>query len=304
MLIRKICILGGTGFVGRTLANRLTRDGYELRILTRDRESRRQELILLPTTELVQADVHDPTQLRENFADCDAVINLVGILNERGRDGSGFRKAHVELTQSVIDMCRETGVRRLLQMSALNADAENGPSHYQRTKGEAEKRVLAAESPDLHVTCFRPSVIFGNDDSFFNRFAKLLKIAPVFPLACPKARFAPVYVEDVAEAFTLALTDPDTYGKSYNLCGPHEYTLQQLAEYTAQCAGLRRIIFPLNDFLSRLQAAVFDYVPGKPFSTDNYQSATVDSVCSGSGVFVLILGITPTAVVERWCRAI
>ena len=296
MIIRKICILGGTGFVGRTLANRLTQDQYQLRILTRHRESRRQELILLPTTKLVQADVHDAAQLREQFSDCDAVINLVGILNERGNDGRGFWKAHVELTQKVIDMCREAGVKRLLQMSALNADAENGPSYYQKTKGEAEKRVLAAESYDLHVTCFRPSVIFGDDDSFFNRFAGLLKMTPLlFPLACPRARFAPVYVEDVAEAFALSLNDPDTYGQSYNLCGPHEYTLQQLVEYTAECAGLKRTIIPLSDFLSRMQAAVFNYVPGKPFSTDNYLSAKVDSVCNGAGDLPSF-GIKPTAI--------
>lgn len=295
MLIRKICILGGSGFVGRTLANRLTRDGYKLRVLTRDRESHRQKLILLPTTELVEADVHDPRQLRENFADCDAVINLVGILNERGNDGSGFRKVHVELAQSVIDNCKAVGVQRYLHMSALNADADQGPSHYLKTKGEAERLALAAEGYDLHVTAFRPSVIFGPDDSFFNKFATLLKLTPlVFPLACPKSRFAPVYVEDVAEAFTRSLNDPDTYGQSYDLCGPHEYTLQQLVEYTAQCAGLYRKVLPLTDLLSRMQAAVFNYVPGKPFSTDNYLSTKVDNICQGKGDLESF-GIKPTA---------
>jgi len=296
MLIRKICILGGSGFVGRTIANRLTRDNYRIRIPTRDRESRRHELILLPTTELVQANIHDPAELHEQLDGCDAVINLVGILNERGRDGSGFRRVHVDLVRSVIETCRELGIRRLLHMSALNADAERGSSHYLKTKGEAEAMVLAAESPELHVTCFRPSVIFGREDSFFNRFAGLLKLTPLlFPLACPKARFAPVYVGDVAEAFALSLNDPDTYGRSFNLCGPHEYTLQQLVEYTAEVADLKRKVFPLGDFLSRLQAAVFDFVPGKPFSTDNYLSTRIDSVCNGSGDFGFF-GITPTAV--------
>lgn len=296
MLIRKICILGGSGFVGRTLANRLTSDGYQLRIPTRDRESRRQELILLPTTELVEADIYDPTQLREQLADCDAVINLVGILNESGRDGSGFRRAHVDLTNSVINLCRESGVRRLLHMSALNADAANGPSYYQQTKGEAEQKVLAAESYELHVTCFRPSVIFGREDKFFNRFAGLLKLTPlVFPLACPKSRFAPVYVGDVAEAFALSLNDPDTYGQSYDLCGPHEYTLQELVEYTAECLDMNRKILPLGDLPSRLQAAVFDFVPGKPFSTDNYLSAQVNSICRNGGDLSKF-GIKPSAI--------
>src|SRR5690606_4508306 len=127
------------------------------------------------------------------------------------------------------------------------------------------------------VTSFRPSVIFGPGDSFFNRFARLLKRVPlVFPLACPNARFAPVYVGDVAEAFARALKDPQLYGRRLALCGPREYTLQQLVAYTAECLGLRRLILPLPDFLSRIQAAIFDFVPGKPFSTDNYRSTLVD----------------------------
>lgn len=296
MLIKKICIIGGTGFVGRTLANHLTRKGYQLCIPTRDRESHRQELILLPTTELVEGDVHDPQQLQEFVGDCDAVINLVGILNERGHDGRGFHKAHVELTETILASCRAAGIQRYLHMSALNADAERGPSHYLKSKGEAERSVLAAEGYDLHVTSFRPSVIFGPDDSFFNRFAKLLKLTPlVFPLACPEARFAPVYVEDVAEAFVRSLNDPATYGQGYDLCGPHEYTLQQLVEYTAHCAGLKRRIIPLNNFLSRLQARVFDFVPGKPFSTDNYLSSQVANVCTNGGDLQRF-DIDPTAI--------
>lgn len=279
MLIKRICILGGTGFVGRVLANRLTRDGYRLRILTRDREANRHALILLPTVDLVQADVHDPEQLREQFAGCDAVINLVGILNEKGRDGSGFHFAHVELAKKVIDACRAGGVRRLLHMSALNADARGGPSHYLRTKGEAEDLVHGASG--MRVTSFQPSVIFGREDSFFNRFATLLRLVPlVFPLACARSRFSPVFVEDVAEAMARSLVSPDTYGGRLQLCGPKTYTLEELVKFTARCVGLRRKVMPLSDFLSRLQAGVFDFVPGKPFSTDNYLSATVDSVCS------------------------
>lgn len=295
MLIRRICILGGTGFVGRTLCNRLTRDGYELRVLTRNRERNRHQLILLPTLDLVEADVHDEAELRRHFEGCDAVINLVGILNERGRDGRGFQYAHVVLSHKIIQACRERGVKRLLHMSALNADAARGPSHYLKTKGEAEDLVHAAADDGFEVTSFRPSVIFGRGDSFFNRFAKLLKLVPlVFPLACARARFAPVYVQDVAESFARALSSPSSYGRRYNLCGPRVYTLQELVEYTARLIGVRRRIVPLNDFLSRMQAAVFDFVPGKPFSTDNYLSATVDSVCASEGDLPA-LGIAPTA---------
>lgn len=283
MLIRTLCILGGTGFVGRALANRLTRDGLQLRILTRRREQHKDHLILLPTVELIEADIHDPQQLKKQFAGCDAVINLVGILNERGRDGSGFHHAHVELAEKVIEACLASGVQRLLHMSALNADAARGPSHYLKSKGRAEDLVHAAAARGLKVTSLRPSVIFGREDSFFNRFARLLKLTPVvFPLACAHTRFAPVHVGDVAEVFARTLHDPDYYGQRLNLCGPGIYTLLELVRFTASCLGIKRHIVPLNDMLSHIQAAVFDFVPGKPFSTDNYLSATVDSVCAAN----------------------
>ena len=155
MIIKKICILGGTGFVGQTLANRLTKDGYQLRILTRDREKQRYNIILLPTVELLESNIHDQAQLNQQFAGCDAVINLVGILNEKGRNGSGFRRAHVELNEKIVAACRQNGIRRLLYMSALNADAVNGPSHYLRTKGEAEDIVHAAAGINT-TSFFRP----------------------------------------------------------------------------------------------------------------------------------------------------
>ena len=293
MLIRRICILGGTGFVGRTLANRFAHEGLRLRILTRDREANRHALILLPGVDLIQADVHDPSALVRHFSDSDAVINLVGILNERGRDGSGFRHAHVELARKVVESCRKAGVRRLLHMSALNADARHGPSHYLRTKGEAED--IVHDAGDLRVTSFRPSVIFGREDSFFNRFARLLNLTPVaFPLACATTRFAPVHVGDVAEAFWRTLADPDAYGRRYQLCGPRAYSLAELVEYTAQCIGVGRKVIPLPDVLARIQAAVFDFVPGKPFSTDNYLSARADSVCACNDLETL--GITPLGI--------
>jgi uncharacterized protein YbjT (DUF2867 family) len=293
MIIRRIAILGGAGFVGRTLANRLSGGGYRVRIATRDREARRHDLILLPEVDLVEADIHDAAGLLDVVDGCDAVVNLVGILNEKGRDGTGFRRVHVELAQKIVDACRQAGIRRLLQMSALNADALNGPSHYLRTKGEAEDLLHAA--PGLSVTSFRPSVIFGRGDAFFNRFAGLLHLSPlVFPLACAGARFAPVYVGDVAEAMARSLTMPETGGRRLQLCGPGVHTLRELVEFTAQCCGMRRRVIPLSDFLSRLQARVFDFVPGKPFSMDNYLSATVDSVCSCNALPEL--GITPTAV--------
>ena len=295
MIIRKICILGGTGFVGQTLANRLTREGYRIKVLTRRREKHKENLILLPTLDLVQADIHNQDQLVGHFADCDAVINLVGILNERGRKGLGFHNVHVELTQKIIDACVQTGIKRILHISALNADANNAPSYYLKTKGQAEDMLLAASEHGIKVTIFRPSVIFGHNDSFFNRFAKLLKLTPVFfPLACPHAKFSPVFVEDVAEVMARSIINPDCFGKKYDLCGPHVYSLQSLVEYTIKQLGINRKILALNDILSRFQAAVFDFVPGKPFSTDNYLSTRVNSICTNNGFE--FFNIIPTAI--------
>jgi len=294
MLIRKVCILGGTGFVGRVLANRLVRDGIKLRILTRNRERNKDDLILLPGTELIETDVHNPDHLKQQFSGCDTVINLVGILNERGRDGRGFRHVHIELPRKVVDACRASGIRRLLHMSALHADAVRGPSHYFKTKGEAEDLVHGAGEYGIKVTSFQPSVIFGTHDSFFNRFAALLKLTWIFPLACHGARFAPVHVGDVAEACARTLKDPASYGRRYHLCGPQVYTLEELVRYTARCIGVKRWIIPLNDTLSRIQAAVFDFVPGKPFSTDNYLSTKIDSVCDHNDLAEL--GITPISI--------
>jgi uncharacterized protein YbjT (DUF2867 family) len=294
-MIKTIAILGGTGFVGRHLASRLTKARYPLKVLTRRRE-RRRDLLVIPTLELVEADVHDPAVLQRELRGCGTVVNLIGILNERGDDGSGFREAHMELANKLIAACRANDIPRLLHMSALNADARSGPSHYQRTKGEAEDLVHAAADEDFRVTSFRPSVIFGPDDDFFNRFARLLRLAPlVFPLACPNARFAPVYVGDVVEAMAQSLSDPATYGRRYDLCGPKSYTLAELVAYTAQCLKLRRYVLPLNARLSLLQAQILEHVPGKPLSMDNYRSLQIDSVCGGENGLVC-LGITPTAV--------
>ena len=189
MLIKKIAILGGTGFVGQSLCNRLSKDGYKLKVPTRNREYNRDNLILLPNLELIETDIHNSDDLKELLIDCDAVINLVGILNEKRNNGKGFRKVHVELVKNLISICKVHGIRRILQISALGADAKNGKSFYLKTKGEAEK-LLHSNSVGIKTTILRPSVIFGKKDSFFNRFAKLLKICPFFfPLACYKTKF-------------------------------------------------------------------------------------------------------------------
>ncbi len=241
MKTTKVCLLGGTGFIGRHLVNRLSAEGIRCKVLTR-RPHRHRQVGVAPGTSLVEARSLDAAALAAHFADVDAVVNLVGILSETG--GATFERAHFELPKAVLEACRAAGVPRLLHMSALNADAKRGPSEYLRTKGRAEDHVHAHAGP-VAVTSFRPSVIFGPDDSFFNRFAALLRIPGPFPLACPSARFAPVYVGDVTEAFARALDDPATHDRRYELCGPRVFTLRELVEYTAAAMDLTKPIVGL-----------------------------------------------------------
>ena len=185
MTIKRICIIGGSGFVGRHLAHQLVERGYDIRLLTRDRE-RAKHLLVLPSAEVITANVHDRAELARQFSGMDAVINLAGILHQSKKNS--FDNTHVQLTQKVLDACRATAVQRVLHMSALAA-TPNAPSAYLRSKAEAEKRVLAFQQAGSgETTIFRPSVIFGHGDSFINLFAKLIKILPVIALACPNAR--------------------------------------------------------------------------------------------------------------------
>ncbi len=286
----RVCILGGTGFVGRHLAVRLAAEGVSCRIPSRHPQ-RNRALQTQDRIRLLRTDLFDQSQLEDALDGCDAAINLVGILNE-GNSGQNFLRVHVDLGNRLLEACKNTGVGRLLHMSALNASETNGPSEYLKSKGEAENRALTLGQPQIRVTSFRPSVIFGRDDSFFNRFANLLKLPGPFPLACPEARFAPVYVGDVVKAMTHSLDDKGTWGRHYPLCGPRIFTLKQLVEYTARQLGRQKKIIGLSDSASRLQARVLGMLPGKPFSYDNYLSLQVDSVCDTDGLGKLGIAAT------------
>jgi len=283
-----VCVLGGTGFVGTELVTRLARDGHWVRVPTRTMGNN-DPLRVLDTVRLIRADVHDPRILARLFSDVDVVVNLIGILNQHGR--ATFKSVHVDLAAKVVAAARTAGVKRLLHMSSVGADARAAPSKYLRTKGEAEARVRASAAP-LGWTIFRPSVIFGDGDSLTNRFARLLRLSGGFlPLARARARFAPVSVEDVAEAFRRAAYNRATIGQTYELCGPQVLTLEEVVRITAEVAGLRCSIVRLPDFVSFVQAAVMNLLPGKPFSLDNYRSLKIDAVCSEDGC--ARLGIKP-----------
>jgi uncharacterized protein YbjT (DUF2867 family) len=286
-----ICILGGTGFVGHSLVVKLADRGWPVTVLTRRREDHR-DLLVLPTVRLVQGNVLDPAFLAMELADHDVVINLVAILNE-SRNRPGFERIHVQLPGMVAEACRNQGVRRLLHMSALKASS-GGPSEYLRSKGIGEDRVHNAGGQRLHVTSFRPSVMFGDGQDLTRRFARLLRMSPgVLPLACPEARFQPVWVEDVTDAIINSIDNYHTFGKRYELCGPRVYTLREIVEYVAKTAGIHRKVIGLGPAMSRLQAVIGEMMPGKPFTLDNYRSLQIDSVCKEG--FPPVLGVTPTA---------
>ena len=288
-----VCVLGGSGFVGTELVTRLALAGHWVRVPTRNL-ARTERLRVLDTVELRVANVHEPRILSHLFAGCDAVINLVGILNERR--GASFEAVHTELAAKVMASARTAGVRRVLHMSALGADL-HAPSRYLRSKAAAEARLRAAPHSEVPhaepaVTIFRPSVIFGPGDSLTNRFAGLLRLTLGWlPLARARARFAPVCVFDVADALVHALGERASAGQTYELCGPQVMTLAEIVRLSARVARLPCRIVPLPDTLARLQGLVMGMLPGKPFSLDNFRSLTLDSVCREDGC--RRLGITP-----------
>ena len=298
MHVSRVLVIGGSGFVGRHLVAALVASGLEVTVPTR-RLERAKPLRLLPTVNVLEADPGAPDTLVRLAIGHDAVINLAGVLHSRrGRPdergphdyGPDFARAHVEVAQAAVAACRAAGVRRLLHMSALGA-ARDAPSEYQRSKGVGEEAVLAAD--DLATTVFRPSVIFGPDDRFLNLFADLAATTPVLPLACPEARFQPVYVGDVVRAFQTALGMPQAAGKRYDLCGPKAYTLRELVEYVCEVSGRRPIVIGLGAAMSNLQARLMEFSPVPLMTRDNVRSMQVANVCAG-GSDALPFGLVPT----------
>ena len=271
-----ITLLGGSGFVGTELTQRLAGGASEVRVLTR-RAQRVKSFRILPNVDVIETNVHDVDELSAAIAGSDVLINLVGILNSAGSQAkNSFDGAHAQLTATAVEACKRSGVTRYLHMSGLGADADNGSSEYLKSKGRAENHVKGASH--LAWTIFRPSVIFGPGDSFFNRFVDLLRLAPVMPLACADSKMQPVYLGDVCSAFVDAVNNPDTVGQSIDLGGPEVYTPKEIVQYTADTAGLKRPIISLPDGIGRFQALCLEFVPGKPFSRDNFASLQTDNV--------------------------
>ena len=270
MKFDNVLVVGGSGFIGRHLVAALAARGVRVTVPSRRRE-RAKHLILLPTVDVVEADVLARGVLEHLMAGQQAVVNLAGILH------GDFRRLHVELPQAIVNGCRAQGVKRLLHMSALGA-TRDAPSEYLRSKALGEEAVLAAG--ELDVTVLRPSVVFGPEDRFLNLFAQLSRFLPALALACPQAQFQPVYVGDVARVIATALGETESFGKRYDLCGPHLCTLRQLVAYVCTVTKRRRVLIGLPHWASVAQAWTLEHLPGRLMTRDNVRSMQVANVCA------------------------
>jgi uncharacterized protein YbjT (DUF2867 family) len=286
-----ILILGGSGFIGTVLCEKLVRrsqGGDALVTVATSRLSHARHLQTLPTIEVVEADVYDEADLGRLVAGRDAVVNLIGILHGREAD---FERAHAVLPRRLAEACARTGTRRVVHVSALGADAR-APSSYLRSKAAGE---AALQQSGLAVTCLRPSVVFGAGDRFMNLFARLQMFAPLVPLAGATARFQPVWVEDVADAIVAALDDPATAGQAFECAGPRVYALAELVRMAGGWAGHRRWVLPLPTALAWPMAWCMEWLPGEPLiSRDNLLSMEVPNIASGHCPGLEALGIAPT----------
>jgi NADH dehydrogenase len=286
-MMKRIVVLGGSGFVGRALCRRLAADHPGLRVIVPTRRpAHAAALRPLPTVDILDADVHDVAQLQRLLAGADAVVNLVAILHGSAAD---FETAHVELPRRIAAACHSAGVSRLVHVSALGV-ATDAPSNYLRSKARGEQVLRDA---GLALTVLRPSVIFGAEDRFLNLFASLQALAPVMPLGGAQARFQPVWVEDVARAMVRALEAGAP--PIVECAGPTVYTLAELVRLAGRWSGHERPIVPLPAGLARLQATLLELAPGPTMmSRDNVDSMQVPNVASGTLPGLDALGIVPT----------
>ena len=307
--MKKIFVLGGTGFVGAHVCEKLVRDGWAVTVPTR-RRANANHIKLLPGLTVLELDVHNEAALNQAVAGQDALVNLVAILHGTQ---AAFERTHVALPRKIAKACLANGVKHMVHLSALGTDAlqpQKLPSMYLRSKGEGEAVLIQAATgagadagcAGFDLSILRPSVIFGAEDKFLNVFAKLQKIFPVMPLAGADAQFQPVWVEDVSTAVVRCLDGASEAAspRTIELVGPEVFTLKQLVQLSGQLAGLGggfgRPVLGLPDWAARLQAKLMGLAPGEPvMSTDNLDSMKVPNVASGKLPGLESLGITASA---------
>ncbi len=298
-----VTVFGGSGFLGRFVVQTLARRGYRVRVAVRrpDLAQNLQPLGAVGQIHAVQANLRYPESVRAAAQGADAVVNLVGILQQGGRQT--FEALQTVGAETVARAASENGAR-MVQVSAIGADADS-PAQYGRTKAEGEARVLAV-APQAVI--LRPSIVFGPGDSFFNRFAALARVFPVLPIACADSRFQPVYAGDVAEAVARAVDNKVEGGKIYELGGPGIYSFRELLAYVLEVTERKRIIAAMPPALARLQASItetldrftFGLMPDEIVLTrDQLLMLEDDNVVSpqaeAQGRTFAALGITPTS---------
>ncbi len=296
--MKNVLVLGGTGFVGTHVCEKLVRAGHTVTVATR-RWAHAQDVLHLPFVTVLELDVHDAAALAQAAQGHSAVVNLVAILHG---NPAAFEKVHVALPQKIAAACASAGVEQLVHISALGADAnkaESLPSQYLRSKSRGEAVLLGA-CRQLALTILRPSVIFGAGDKFLNLFASLQKVFPVMPLAGAEARFQPVWVQDVATAVVKSLERESPGAVTLEACGPEVFTLKQLVELSARLAGVNhgqgRPVIPLPHWAGVLQARLLELKPGAPLmSRDNLASMQVPNVATPGLPGLQSLGIQPAA---------
>ena len=272
-----LTIFGGSGFIASELVFKLSDNFREVRVLSRNVEHCKQVKVI----KNVDVFLYDPSNISsytKHLKDSHVVINTVGILNESRK--STFEDTHYNFVKNLVNKSRENNVDKFVHLSALNAD-QNGPSLYLQTKGKADDHISSSNDSKFKTVIFRPSIVFGEKDSFFNRFNNLLRYLPIFPLACPQSMFSPIYVKDLSSFVAESILTNELDNQTIDITGPKNYSFKDLIEFTLSVTQTKCVVIPLNYTLSYLQALGFTYiVPGKIFTIDNFKSLQIDNISS------------------------
>jgi uncharacterized protein YbjT (DUF2867 family) len=293
MATRRVAtVFGGSGFIGRYVVKRLAQQGYIVRVAVRDPEA---ALFLKPMGAVGQivplyASVMNEPAVHRATEGAEIVVNLVGLLTESA--SASFQAVHTEGAERIARIAAASAVNRLIQISAIGAD-QDSDSRYASTKGKAERAVLAAFPG---ATILRPSLVFGLEDKFFNRFAAIARFSPFMPVICGDTRMQPVFVIDVADAVMAALGSPATGGKIYELGGPRVWTFREILAFILKQTRRDKRLVDIPMWIARLQANILQHVPGKPLTPDQLLMLARDNIVSPGALGLADLGIIPTPV--------
>jgi uncharacterized protein YbjT (DUF2867 family) len=293
MATRRVAtVFGGSGFIGRYVVKRLAHQGYVVRVAVRDPEA---ALFLKPMGAVGQvvplfASVTNEGTVHRAIEGADVVVNLVGALAESR--GASFQAVHTEGAERIARLSAASGVARLVHISAIGADPAS-PSRYGATKAAGEQAVRAAFP---QATILRPSLVFGPEDQFFNRFGEMARLLPFMPVISGETKMQPVYVCDVADAVMAALTRSDALGKLYELGGPRVWTFREILAYILKETHRHRALIQVPAGIARLQASVMQHMPGQPLTPDQLVMLSRDNVVAPGALGLTDLGITPTPV--------